>query len=209
VMAEYGHTHDYAEAATLLDPETKATLKSALNEMWQAELHLRQGRPAEALPFEYKSLEYIKRVQQSSRIYLARVGLELPAIDETRRLSGDRKGVGDRNSALALADSGNAPAIALWSALGDASVPDLDAFERWVHARESSMPDALSLLAASDRVRRDPACAECRRQLRDLLWPILPAPATVAPLRIAPDASGRAYLDAIGAKSANDAGARR
>jgi len=117
VTAEYGHVHDVAEAATLIDPETKATLKAALNEMWDAELHLRQGRPAEALPFENKALGYIKQVQQSSRIYLARVGLELPAVDESRRLSGDRKGLGDRESALAPADTDDSGALALWRAL--------------------------------------------------------------------------------------------
>lgn len=197
VMAEYGHTHDHAEAATLLDPETKTILKSALNEMWQSELHLRQGRPADALPFEYKALEYIKQVQQSTRIYLARVGLELPAIDEGRRLSGDRKGVTDRESALVPADAGNSAAIALWHELDQRKAPDLDAFERWVRAHESTMPDALALLAAADRVRREPACEECRRQLRGLLWPLLPQPATAVQSRIAPDVGGRAYLDAV------------
>ena len=202
VMAEYGHTHDHAEAATLLDPETKAILKSALNEMWQSELHLRQGRPADALPFEYKALEYIKQVQQSTRIYLARVGLELPAIDEGRRLSGDRKGVTDRESALVPADAGDSAAIALWHELDDRKAPDLDAFERWVHAHESTMPDALALLAAADRVRRELACEDCRRQLRSLLWPLLPQPATAVQPRIAPDVGGRAYLDAIRTDSA-------
>lgn len=76
VISEYGHTHDHAQAATLLDPETKAILKSALGEMWDAELRLRQGQPSEALPFENRALGYIKQVQQASRIYLARVGLE-------------------------------------------------------------------------------------------------------------------------------------
>src|SRR5690606_1991140 len=81
VLAEYGHTHDHAEAATLLDPDTRATLKQALDQMWQSELHLRQGRPDQALPFAYKALGFIKEVQQATRIYLARVGPELPPID--------------------------------------------------------------------------------------------------------------------------------
>jgi hypothetical protein len=203
VMAEYGHVHDVAEAATLIDPETKAILKSALNEMWQSELHLRQGRPAEALPFERKALEYIKQVQQSTRIYLARVGLELPAVDEGRRLSGDRKGVGDRDTALASADDDDTVPAALWRELEASGTPDLEPFERWVHAHASSLTDALTLLAASDRVRRDPSCAECRAQLRNALWPLLSVPATAVSLRIAPDTPGRAYLDAIGAKKSS------
>ena len=197
VTAEYGHTHDVAEAATLLDPETKAILKSALNEMWDAELHLRQGRPAEALPFENKALAYIKQVQQSSRIYLARVGLELPAVDEARRLSGDRKGLTDRASALAPADDNDSAALAAWQALDAHRTVDVDALDRWVGAHAGAAGDSLALLAASDRVRRDPSCEECRHQLRSLLWPLLPQPATSVEARVAPDAAGRAYLDAL------------
>ncbi|MGH8173589.1 MAG: hypothetical protein ACREPX_10595 [Rhodanobacteraceae bacterium] len=209
VMAEYGHTHDVDEAATLIDPETKAILKSALNEMWQSELHLRQGRPEEALPFERKALEYIKQVQQSTRIYLARVGLELPEVDEGRRLSGDRKGVGDREAALIPAIGDDDVPAALWRELENPGATDLDPFERWVHAHASALPDSLTLLAASDRVRRDPACVECRVQLRNALWPLLSVPATAASMRIAPDAEGRAYLDAIGAGSNAAAGKAR
>ena len=197
VTAEFGHTHDYAEAATLLDPETKTILKSALNEMWEAELHLRQGRPSDALPYENKALAYIKQVQQSSRIYLARVGLELPAVDEGRRLSGDRKGVTDRESALAPATVDESGALALWRALDAHATPDLDTFERWVQTHQSMAGDALALLAATDRVRRDPHCEDCRAQLRSLLWPLLPQPATAVDSRAVPDATGRAYLDAL------------
>lgn len=207
VVSEYGHTHDVAEAATLLDPETKAILKSALNEMWDAELHLRQGRPAEALPFENRALAYIKQVQQSSRIYLARVGLELPAVDEARRLSGDRKGLTDRESALAPADDTDSAALAAWQALDAHGAPDLEALDRWVGAHANAAGDSLALLAASDRVRRDPKCEECRRQLRSLLWPLLPQPATAVESRAAPDAEGRAYLDALHGET--PAGARR
>jgi len=197
VAAEYGHVHDIAEAATLLDPDTKATLKSALAEMWQAELHLRQGDPDQALPYERRALEFVKQVQQATRIYLARVGLELPAPDEARRLSGERKDLTDRRGALAAAASDAAPIARLHQALAGAAAPDWAAAEDWVRARESRLPDALGLLAAIDAARRDPACAACRARLRDLLWPLLPAPAAQAVPRAEPDAGGRAYLDAL------------
>jgi hypothetical protein len=196
-VAEYGHVHDIAEAATLLDPETKATLKSALAEMWQSELNLRQGKPDDALPYERRALDYIKQVQQSTRIYLARVGLELPVPDEARRLSGDRKNLADRIGTLSAASGDDAVPVALWRALATTAAADWDAAEAWVHARESTLPDALSVLAAIDRARRDEACAECRAQLRDLLWPLLPVPAASGTPRAAPDAAGRAYLDAL------------
>ncbi|MBN8887904.1 MAG: DUF4175 family protein [Rudaea sp.] len=210
IVAEFGHVHDIAEAATLLDAETKATLKSALAEMWQAELHLRQGRPDEALPYEYRALDFIKRVQQSTRIYLERVGLELPAPDEARRLSGERKGVEDRSGSLAAATIDDAPLARLWSGLqrgdaADANAIDWSGAEEWLRAREASLPDALAVLAAIDRTRRDPACAECRDSLRALLWPLLPAPAATGAARATPDAAGRAYLDAL----QSDAGGAR
>ena len=197
IVAEFGHVHDVAEAATLLDAETKATLKSALAEMWQAELHLRQGRPDVALPYEHRALDFIKQVQQSTRIYLERVGLELPVPDEARRLSGERKGVDDRVGTLSAAANDDAPVVRLWQSLQRGGTPDWDAAEQWLRARQATLPDALGILAAVDRARRDPVCAECRASLRDQLWPLLPAPAPASAPRTAPDAVGRAYLDAL------------
>ncbi|HEY0230274.1 MAG TPA: hypothetical protein VGC55_03385 [Dokdonella sp.] len=208
-VAEYGHVHDIAEAATLLDPETKATLKSALAEMWQSELNLRQGKPDEALPYERRALDSIKQVQQSTRIYLARVGLELPVPDEARRLSGERKDLADRVGTLAAASGDAAVVVDLWRGLATAGTPDWDAAEAWVRARESTLPDALAVLAAIDRARRDATCAECRVQLRNLVWPLLPVPATSSAPRTAADAAGRAYLDALHERAVPAAGAAR
>ena len=205
VLAQYGHTHDIAEAATLLDPETKAILKSALAEMWQAELHLRQGDPALALPYEYRALEFVKQVQQSTRIYLARVGLELPAPEEARRLSGKRDDLTDRVGTLAPASGDDTTIIQLWQTLAGSETPDWDAAQTWVAARQATLPDALGVLAALDSARRDRDCTACRARLRALLWPLLPQPAAASAPRVAPDASGRAYLDALHSTAAEDA----
>jgi hypothetical protein len=206
VLAEYGHTHDHAEAATLLDPETRAILKQALDQMWQSELHLRQGRPDQALPFAYKALDFIKQVQQASRIYLARVGPQLPPIDEGRRLGGKRDGIAPRAASLQRHDDDDAAAVeSLWRALGpqasasgDASVAEsLDGLESWLRRHPDRAPDALSLYAAIDALRRQPGCVDCRTGLRDLLWPLLPRPPAAALRREAADAQGRRYLDAL------------
>lgn len=203
VLEAYGHTHDHAEAATLLDPETRATLKKALDQMWQSELHLRQGRPDQALPFAYKALEYIKQVQQATRIYLARVGPELPPIDETRRLGGERKGIVARALGpleRATDDADAAPARA-WRALAHdgaaADAADLDALQAWLSTNEARVPDALDLFAAIDEVRGDPACAPCRVRLRALLWSASPQPPAQVPRRAPADDAGRRYLDAL------------
>ncbi len=197
VLADFGHVHDIAEAATLLDPETKETLRAALNAMWSAELALRQGTLKAALPHENRALAYIKQVQQSTRIYLARVGLELPAIDNARRLTGERKDLRDRASAL-VARQTDATIVTAWQALeGDGEI-DIDALDRWVRERERDLPDALGLLAELDRLRGDADCGDCRAHLRNLLWNLLPTPPTATRTRKKPGDEGRAYLEALG-----------
>ena len=204
VLAEFGHTHDHAEAATLLDPQTRATLKSALDQMWQSEGELRQGRPEAALPYAYKALAFIKQVQQAERIYLARTGPQLPPIDMSRRLSGDRAGLARRDDALQpWHDKDAADALALWQALapGSAAVPAarLDAFGRWLGAHETQLDAPLDLAAALEQYRADPACAECQQRLRALLWSAVAAPPARPLPRRAPDAAGRRYLEVLSA----------
>jgi len=200
-LHEFGHAHDIAEAATLLDPETRRILKLALNEMWQAELHLRQAQPEAALPYEYKALDYIKQVQQAERIYLARAGLELPQVDLSRRLSGERAGLIDRTPLLPQAATD--PVIgAIWDALAAGRAPDTAALADWLRQHPETA-DPLAVLAAADRLRRDPDCAlvnkpcASRSELQARLWPLLPVPAAAVRARPVPDAASAAWLDAL------------
>ena len=198
-LSEYGHTHDDAAAATLLDPETRALLKQALDAMWQSERELRLARPQAALPHAYRALAYIKQVQQATRIYLARTGLELPPIDEARRMSGKRDGISSRRDGLVPADAGDSPALALWQALaGDGdTTAEMAAFSRWLDTHGDEVGDRLDVLAAIDTLAATPGCADCRARLRDRLWPLLPAQVPGTTAREAPDAEGRAWLDAL------------
>lgn len=197
VVAQYGHVHDIAEAATLLDAQTRATLKSALDAMWQAEGKLRGGEPEGALPFEERALEFIKQAQQATRIYLARVGLELPAPDEKRRLTGEREGLDDRAGSLAAREDPAAPLARLWHVLGSAATPDWDAARQALAQARSDQAQRLDALAALDKAQRDPGCDVCRARLRERLWPLLDTPAARVIPRAAPDAAGAAYLDAL------------
>jgi len=201
ITSEYGHMHDRPEAATLLDPDTRRILKAALNEMWQAELHLRQADPGQALPYEYKALEYIKQVQQAERIYLARAGVQLPQADPNRRLTGDRRDLSDRAVTAGTPPPDDSPIAAIWHSLQDGGTPDWSRLDNWVREHQNTLPDALGLVAAADRVQRDPACARCRAELTGLLWPLLPAPGTALQPRRLPDAAGTAYLQALAAPS--------
>ena len=208
VLEQFGHTHDIPEAATLLDRETKTLLRAALGEMWQAELHLRQGQPGRALPYEYRALDRIKQVQQASRIYLARVGLELPPIDATRRLTGEASGLRSRGDPLAPSTPADELPATVWQRLGepapagddsasDTLRSDLQALTGWITEREAQLPQAIELLAAIDALAGDPSCEPCRHQLRALLWPMLPSPATATGPRASVGAAGTAYLEAL------------
>lgn len=201
VLSEYGHTHDHAEAATLLDPQTRATLKAALDQMWSAEGELRQGRPEQALPFAYKALAFIKQVQQAERIYLARVGPELPPIDESRRLSGDRAGLASRELPLTARTPPDPAVVEAWQRLGDEDgTPDLDMLAAWQQRNSAFLPDALDLAAAIEQLRIEPGCTECRQRLRAQLWRALQRPLPQVMRRSAADAMGQRYLDALEAQ---------
>jgi len=200
-LADYGHVHDEAEAATLLDPGTRTTLKAALDAMWQSELSLRQGAPQTALPFAYTALRLIKQVQQATRIFLARVGPVLPVIDETRRLTGKRDGL-DHRDLPALASVGDGGAAVAWAAVSFAepSPSELARIEAWARSRPASVVDPLAVAAAIDAVQRDPGCTPCRRALRELVWQALPRPAPGVTRRDGGGAAGRRYLDALGGR---------
>ena len=205
VLEEYGHLHDLPGAATLLDPRTRETLRSALGEMWQSELALRQGDPARALPYAYRALEYIQQVREADRIYLARVGSQLPPVDEGRRLGGERDGIGRRPLPPSTYAAGDDALDGAWIALADApgaGEVDLEALETWLAGNQAWIDDPLSLAAAIDALRNDPGCAGCRGELRALLWTLLERPAAQVQRREAGDEAGARYLDALQAEDA-------
>ena len=72
-----------------------------------------------------------------------------------------------------------------------------DAFALWLRTNEAQVEDPLALVAALDALAADPACSDCRIELRRRLWPLLATPAASAAQRAAPDARGAAYLDAL------------
>ena len=141
------------------------------------------------------------QAQQASRIFLARVGPNLPPIDLSRRLSGERENI----VAGALTPSTRSPADAApaeaWRALEDrpgrsGPVP-LAARDRWGRDTRGRLADPLALAAAIDTVRNEPDCGPCRRRLRALLWTALERPPVSVRRRDAPATRGQRYLDAL------------
>lgn len=202
LIASFGHSHDIPEAATLLDARTREVLRKALGQMWQSELGLRQAQPRAALPHAYRALDLIKEVQQADRIYLPRLGTDLPPIDEARRLGGTRDGLASRPDPLRPAQLEPDDLPALWRALGDMDTAPLDPtllqrLRAALAAQSGRAADPLVLQEALDAAARQPDCRDCRHALRAALWPLLDAPPAAVSRRPAHDAAGARYLDAL------------
>ena len=199
VLEEYAHLHDLPEAATLLDPRTRETLRQALGEMWQSELALRQGDPARALPSAYRALRHIQQVREADRIYLARVGSQLPPIDQSRRLQGERDGIARRALAPTAREPAGQELVVLWQAMAEApgiDSVDLARLDAWLATHGDRLEDPLALAAALDAARSEPSCGACRQKLRGLLWALIERPAAQVSRRTGREA-GALYLDAL------------
>ncbi len=89
ILDAFIHNHEDEEMNTYFEASTKNMLKMALDQMWQSELYLRLFEPEKALPYQEKALEYLKTVQQKSRVYVKRTGYDPPPIrEDEKRLSG-------------------------------------------------------------------------------------------------------------------------
>ncbi len=202
VLHEFGHAHDSGEAATLFQPRTRSALARALDAMWASERELRQGRPEAALPHANEALELLKEAQRATRIFLRRVGSDLPPVDLARRLTGEREDIVADTPEPPTRDPADAVLADAWRALDErpgapASALQLGALERWVRSNAARLPDALALTAAIDTVRNEPGCLSCRRTLRGLLWTALERPPVAVRRRDAPGQRGERYLDAL------------
>ena len=96
LMEQYMHSHDDAESNTFHEQSTRALLKTALENMWQSELHLRLYEPEKALPYEQEALKFLKLSQQKARSYVKKTGFDPPQTKEKEtRLTGEFKNVTD------------------------------------------------------------------------------------------------------------------
>ena len=206
VLHDYGHAHDDTESSAV-DPSSRAKLKLAVDQMFQAETRLRQGDPAGALPFAEKALGFIKEAQQAERIYVPHASSHTPPIDESRRLTGKREGLEHSALELAPADARDPVPGAAWRALGEAGAADpttvLSNLESWLRTDASRGVDPLAFAAAIDAVRRDPTCAACRASLRGMVWTALKPPPPQVARRPEADAAGHRYLEALSREPAH------
>ena len=183
------HSHDIVENATLLARSTKDLLKSALGEMWQAELQLRTYRPDSALPYERRALEYLEAVRQAARTYVKRVGLEPPPLEpERKRGTGDLEGVRSAATTARVAPRDSLPAIrALLAGATDPATLEAAGRELAALAAQGT-PGSLGALRElrgyGEAARNGSGCADCLERIRGPLLALLPAaaaPATATP----------------------------
>ncbi|WBL21097.1 tryptophan-rich sensory protein [Zunongwangia sp. HRR-M8] len=92
-LEKYVHNHSDPEESTLFAKSLKSQLRQAINEMWDAELQLRVYKPKASLEYQYRALDLIQNIKNSSRIYVHRIGFDPPPLMEDKRLKGDLKGV--------------------------------------------------------------------------------------------------------------------
>jgi hypothetical protein len=168
VVAEFGHTHDQAENATLFDEATKKILRRALGAMWEAEKALRAIAPTSALGPEHKALDAIKQLQQADRIYLHKTAFVAPPLKEEIRMTGDLAGAKSyrREQATAAVPIPDEVRRLIQALDGDGTLPAL--WSRAAHAwiRERIAGDEQRLEA--QRAVQDVAdgCVACRPVLR-------------------------------------------
>lgn len=92
LLEAFIHSHDDTETNTFYEQSTRSLLKTALENMWQSELHLRLYEPEKALPFEKKALELLKEVQHKARVFIAKTAYDPPPIKVGElRMKGDLK----------------------------------------------------------------------------------------------------------------------
>ena len=211
--AELGHEHDTEENATLLSPEVKRGLTAAVDRMWKAEGQLGTFEPRAALPHEYAALERLKEIQRAGRTYVRRTGTEPPALDLSRRLSGELKGAGASTESLTrerrLALPATRAALGELARMREGTEPDggqglntLEAAFREIADRarggtEEDVEALRSLRSTIDSLRTPAPCGGClasaERRLYALLPRAEPAPGVTPPVgRI-----GRAYLELL------------
>jgi hypothetical protein len=194
------HSHDIAENATLLGRSTKDLLRSALSEMWQAELHLRTFRPDTALPYERRALEYLEAVRQSARSYVKRVGLEPPPLEPDRkRLTGKLDGVRNSRSDRRTTAHDTLPAVQALLA-GRTDRATFEAASREIAGLAVTEPGRhlatlRDLRLVQEGITAGRPCGECALRLRAGLLAALPRPAPPADAASPTPAVASHYLD--------------
>ena len=196
IIRLYGHNHGDPEIGPITRRNPVALMKRAVSEMWQAERHLMQAEPDEALPFEYEAYKYLKLARQADRIYVKRLGFEPPPVSEDNRLQGKLDEI--RSYRLTSPDAGSnmtrQPADQLllkkvYQLLGRySSESELNDGERellhhlggkftlWSQQNSALIRHAATLEKLALEANPDTdSCKTCRKELESAIWNLIDA----------------------------------
>ncbi len=181
LMSEYIHSHDSEEVNTFYEQSTRGALKAALEQMWQAELHMRLFEPEKSLPYQYKALELLKSVQQKSRVYVKRTAYDPPPIkEEEKRLSGELDELEEeiRKEQLVLDQQIEplASAVLGFLAKAELSASDRQTVQKlgslWTERMQNSGLSDWSLVLYLQQLESGKLEDNGRKQLREKLYPL-------------------------------------
>ena len=183
------HLHDSAESATYFPEPVRQRLKAMLAAMWEAEGQLAVDAPRTALPHERRALDLLKQVQQASRVYVKKAGVEGAPLDPARRLGGELEGVRDvtglpaRRPPAPVAEAALRTLQELAEGEPGADRNALDAREvaalrpaLAARAREGDEAALAALPALDDLAAGRAPRPEAEAALLRSLWSLLPAP---------------------------------
>ncbi|MBV1909991.1 MAG: hypothetical protein KUG78_11860 [Kangiellaceae bacterium] len=195
LIQKFGHNHGTIEIAPLSKRDPKSWMKMAVNEMWQAELHLMVSEPEKALPFEYNAYNYLKLARQAERIYAKRLGFEPPPVSEDRRLSGELMAILEYDLSYVDNKDDTTDSILfeksfhILNTFGSDSLSQLEAPQTKLFSKLShrlvelsgERPILIKYAAIAERVALAKTtllknCDNCIDDLRSKLWQLLPAP---------------------------------
>lgn len=195
LIEKFGHSHGTSEVGPLSNRDPKSWMKMAVNEMWQAELHLMMADPEAALPYEYNAYKYLKLARKADRVYAKRLGFEPPPVTEERRLSGELAEILQYD--LSYKDQANEQADTIlfkqvYGLLNQSFVLNTDSFsaKSWdqfslLAKRFLELSKERSVLvkyaAISERVHMAKSfqlsnCNDCVSDLKQKLWQLIPTP---------------------------------
>lgn len=201
------HDHDDAETASFFDPKMKLQLKEALSEMWSSELFLRTVEPGRSLPYQYRALKMIKELQQMSRVYEQKAGIETPPLEpEKKRLTGEHEKMASlRQIQTFQPETKEAVLRQFWQALQQ---PNAAIDERLLAQTKPLLESAalkepgkyVKTLEAVDQLEnRSEECGNCRAVLSETVWQLLPQIVPEPKRREQPNAPlGQRYFEKMG-----------
>jgi hypothetical protein len=191
LIARFTHNHGSTEIGPMSKLDPKSWMKKAVNEMWQAELHLMLSEPERALEFEYKAYDYLKLATAAERIYVKRLGFEPPPVNEDTRLTGELKDILSYSSRVEdNLDTGSNTVLlqSIFSLLSDPKDKPLNITEtallkdmkQWLLVLSESRPALIKQAATIERILSSDSiaikkCNQCISNLKQKIWQLMPA----------------------------------